>query len=477
MDRFGVIGGGIGGLCVARVLARAGHDVTVFEPDAPATGMTPDEAFQEWVRPHIAQLRQPHSARSVIRKLMLDRDETLYRAVLEGGMVEWPFQLPDVESKPHDPDLVGFLGRRPTFEKAIRGVVENTPGVRFIRDRVLRMEKDPADPRRIARVHTKKNGDFAFDAVVECSGRRSKILDWLDELGVPLVPETTQECGIIYFSRYFRFREGARIEESKYPSGPSANLSTLQYTMNRTDAGTFSLMLGVAPWEPLFTHLRDEEVFMSVVRSLPGTMAWLDPAKSEPIWRIESFGGLINKYRKFTRAGAPPFDNLFIMGDARFHTNPIFGWGMALAMRQAFMLADACAESGDMAARVRRFEAAADVFAQEHYKASAGEDVARMKYWKGELADPQEPGTYEYFVTQVQPAAFQDQTIFQAVTRRLHLLDAPNAILRNDEVNARAARIPRTDHKKMSRTEVLRLVEETARLHLPEHRMQLAAQA
>ena len=89
-----------------------------------------------------------------------------------------------------------------------------------------------------------------------------------------------------------------------------------------------------------------------------------------------------------------------------------------------------------------------------------------MAYWRGELAGPQEPGTYEYFVTQIQPAAFKDQAIFQAVTRRLHLLDDPNAILDNEDVARRAAAIPRTDHLKMKREEILALVEQASARHL-----------
>lgn len=477
METFGVIGGGIAGLAVARVLGRAGYQVTVFEPDAPATGLSANEAFTDWVRPHIAQLRQPHSARSIIRKLMVERDPELYGAVLDGGMIEWPFRLPDFGDEGCDPELVGFLGRRPTFEKALRGVVERTPGVRFVTERVVRLNTDPAKPGRLSGVTTKSGETHTFDAVVECTGRRSKLMDWLQELGLPRPAEIEQECGIIYYSRYFRFREGVKIDHGNFPSGPSANLSTLQYTMNRTDNGTFSLMLGVAPWEPLFTHLRDERVFMDVVRALPGTMAWLAPELCEPIWRVEWFTGLVNRHRTFAQDGKPVLENLFILGDSRFHTNPIFGWGMGLALRQAAMLIDALAAGGGIPAAVARFEAEADQYGRKHYEASAGEDRARMKYWKGELAEPQEPGTPEYFVTQVQPAAFKDPEIYRAVTRRAHLLDDPLAILGNAAVNARAAKIPRVDHTKMSRAEIMGIVDAAARRHLDETRLKLAERA
>jgi flavin-dependent dehydrogenase len=456
---IGIIGGGFGGLFAARALARAGFRVTVFEPDPSADGLSVEEAFTTWQRPHVPQLRQPHSARSVLRKLMLARDPELYEAVLAGGMREWKFQLHGVGTEPHDPDLVGLLGRRTTFERSLREVVEKTPGVSLVNERVLELIFDPADNRRIRGVRTKSGELFEFETVIECTGRRSKLLDWLEAAGLPRPEERSEECGIVYYSRYFRFLPGVTMDQGPYPSGPSANLSTLQYTMNKTDENTFSLMLGVAPWVPVFKNLRDNRVHMDVARALPGMAAWLDPAVSEPIWRVEPFGGLINRYRRFMVNGEPLFRNLFVIGDSRFHTNPIFGWGMGMALQQACMLVDAFTGQDDETARMRSFEAAIDAYALDHYEASAGEDRARAAYWRGDLGAQQEPGTYEYFVTQVQPAAFKDQVIFQAVTRRLHLLDDSNAILANEEVTKRAARIARTDHTKMTRTDIRGLVE------------------
>ena len=463
---IGIIGGGMGGLFSARLLALAGHQVTVFEPDASPAGMDIEQAFSEWQRPHVPQLRQPHAARSVIRKRLLERDPDLYREMIAGGLREWRFQLHGVGSEPHDPELIGFLGRRPTLERTLRRIAEATPGVRIVPERVAELVVDPADSRRISGVKTKSGETFSFDRVIECTGRRSKILDWIEAMGLPRPYEAEQECGIVYYSRYFRFRPGVTMPQGPYPSGPSANLSTLQYTMNRTDGDTFSLMMGVAPWVPAFKSLRDEQVYMEVARAMPGIAEWLDPEASEPIWRVEPFGQLINRYRRFADGGEPMFRNLFVMGDARFHTNPIFGWGMGMALQQACMLVDSLAEEAAPEDQLRAFEAKVDPYAQSHYRSSAGEDVARMAYWRGELAGPQEPGTYEYFVTQIQPAAFKDQAIFQAVTRRLHLLDDPNAILDNEDVARRAAAIPRTDHLKMKREEILALVEEASARHL-----------
>lgn len=442
---IGIIGGGMCGLFSARALARAGHPCTVFETDPPFAGTDADAAFLDWRRPGVAQLRQPHSSRSLITKLLKQRDPELLAALVAAGMVEWRFHLLSIEDPevPHDPELIGLLGRRPALETPLRRVVESTPGVTIVQRTVKDLLIEQTGRRhRVTGVMT-DDGPLGFDQVLAVPGRRSKLADWLRAAGVPLPSEQVSECGITYYSRYFRFLPGVDVPHGPYPSGPSASLPGVHYTMNRTDHGTFSFMLGVAPWRDEFRALRHDAVFMDFVSSLPGVSTWLHPDKCVALRKVEPFAGLVNRYRRFSDADGPLVENLYIAGDARFHTNPINGWGMAFALQQSYMLADAFAAEPDPGRRVVRFDRELDRYARTYYEAAAQEDAARTELWKGEraAADRGEPGSYRYLLTTILPAVFKDQWIFRKVTRRLHLLDPPEEILNDQEVRARAERI------------------------------------
>ena len=425
---IGIIGAGMSGFFTARAMARAGHQVVLLEADNPPPGDV-ETSFMQWNRTGVAQFRQPHAARSIIVKRLRERDPQLLQAIIDGGMVPWEFHLlglPHEDGGTHDPELLGLLGRRAALEVPLRNLVLSMPGVRLVRTMVQNLLFSVGSPRRVEGVLT-SDGPMRFDSTVDSSGRRSRVADWLGAAGIETPPAQSNECGIVYYSRNFRFRPGVEVPRGSYPSGPGATMAGVHFTMN----------------------------FAS---SLPDANLWLAPKISEPIWKVEPFAGLTNRYRPFSRDGLPLVADLYVMGDARFHTNPVHGWGMSFALQMSYMLADSFAAHAEPLARLSAFEQQADAYARRYFEASSCEDAARRQLWTDlDFSNRGEPGTYRHYLTSVQPALYKDQVIFRALTRRLHLLDDPAQVLGNQAVQERAARIGASLNQRLSRAQLVQL--------------------
>jgi hypothetical protein len=166
---------------------------------------------------------------------------------------------------------------------------------------------------------------------------------------------------------------------------------------------------------------------------------------STPIGRVEAMGRLNNMLRRFVVAGRPLATSLFVVGDARCHTNPAFGWGASLAMAQAFTLADVLAgHPDDPLAQALAFEARLEHDLARWHHIAVAADRARMQQQSHSQASlslplplPEAPTALadddpeSVIRTLVMPATSEDPALFRAYTRRWHLLDPPDALPQN----------------------------------------------
>src|SRR5205085_3685649 len=85
-------------------------------------------------------------------------------------------------------------------------------------------------------------GTYAADLVAAANGRRGDVPAWLAGVGVDC-PESEEDTGIIYLSRFYRLRDGAETPDQIGPIG--GDLGYLKYATFIGDNRTFSVTFAV----------------------------------------------------------------------------------------------------------------------------------------------------------------------------------------------------------------------------------------
>ncbi len=191
MAEIVVTGGGVGGLVAAMVLAEDGHDVTLLERDA-AEPSAPSEAWEDWERRGVNQFRLLHFFQPRFR---IDLERELPRVVkaLEaaGALRMSPIGGAPVEMtggvRPGDGDFETVTGRRPVVEAVLAAAALATPGLTVRRGVAVGGLVAGAQAVRgvshVTGVRTTEGEEIAADLVVDATGRRSPLPDWLESVG------------------------------------------------------------------------------------------------------------------------------------------------------------------------------------------------------------------------------------------------------------------------------------------------------
>ena len=498
MARALVIGGGVAGLAAALALARQGHEVEVLEKDSTPLPDDPVTAFERWDRRGAPQVRHSHAFLARLRNLLRDRFPDVLEALLASGAYEirvteaLPPGITDRAPRPGDEDLALLGCRRITFEWVLRRMVEATPGVSWhVGSEVVGLVAEPDAPEgppRVGGVRVARAGGGLetrrADLVVDASGRRSGVRQWLAAIGAGPVSQEEEVSGIFYSSRFYRLRAGEAEPPREGPIG--ADLGYMKYAIFPGDSGIFSVTLAASPDDsPLRAVLRPGP-FEAAAAAIPAIGRWIDPARSEPVSDVYGMAKLRNRLRRFVAAGRPLALGLFVIGDAAVCTNPLYGRGCSLAFVHAVLLADALrAHPDDPLAQALALDAATRRELEPWYRAAVAQDqdareVAEAQRRGAEPAaarasgDPQAPVDPKAFLRSVLrdgllPALASDAVVLRAFLRNFNLLDPPDSLLSNADVMARVLaawrerdRRPPAEPLGPDREEMVRVLERAA---------------
>ncbi len=402
-------------------------------------------AFADWARRGVGHLRHSHAFLARLRTIIRDDHPELLSDLMAAGCRDLPFEggLTD-QHKAHytpmasDRDLAVLTSRRTTLELVIRRYVQRQdnveirPGV-FVRELVV--EPGPV-PKVTGVVIDGPDGPetLAADIVVDAAGRTSPSVEQLVAAGAT-IPEESEDCGILYFTRHYRLNPG--VSEPERTDAPlTGDLEYLKFGVFPGDNGCFSITLCVPEIEmELRKTIVDPTVFDAVCTRLPGLTPWVDPATAQPISRVFGMGDLHSRWRDLAPKGQAAVTGFFAVGDSLVRSNPLFGRGCSFAAVSAHLLRDALAASPDPGARVVDYQRRTKAELRPYYDAMRDADRSAIRRARRALQPDHKPSlrgrlAKSFAEDGVSVAIRSDLALMRAAMRGFHMLEDPRAWLR-----------------------------------------------
>jgi 2-polyprenyl-6-methoxyphenol hydroxylase-like FAD-dependent oxidoreductase len=324
------------------LLARDGHDVTLLERDPAPVPDSRDEAWRDWTRSGVAQFRQPHYLQPRARHVLDSELPDVRDALVAAGALRFdtlattPPTLGHIERRPGDERFVTLTARRPILERVVGLAAEAAPRLAVRRGVAATglTTRGAADIPHVTGVRTGPGEELRADLVVDAMGRRSPVPAWLRASSAPPVHEEIEDSGFVYYTRYFRSRDGRRPVPRDRLLVPVGSVSILTLP---GDDDTWSVTLFGSVSDRVLTRLRDLDCWTAIVSACPMQAHWLD---GEPVTGILPMAGVLDRYRRLAVDGRPVVTGLVVVADAWACTNPSLGRGIALGLTHAVSLRD-----------------------------------------------------------------------------------------------------------------------------------------
>ncbi|MEO5686869.1 MAG: FAD-binding protein [Burkholderiaceae bacterium] len=341
VDRVIVAGAGMAGMAAGLMVARAGRRVLLVERDVDVPDGRADQALVAR-RAGVPQFNQPHAFLPRGFAILRDRLPDVLACLRGLGAIEVDIAPTAGEPDRGDEDMI-FLGvRRPMIEWALRRAVRAEPGIELHFARIDGLLIEPGAP---PTVHGFSAAGQALEGtlVIDAMGRMSPTRRWLAEHGVEVATEAS-DVGIVYYSRYYRLRDGVTMPASPSPFGPRADLGFASAATFLGDNQTYAIVVMVPAWDSELKVVRNAGVFEAFCRATPALAPLVDEQRAQALTEVLPMGALQTVWNGFDRE---PVRRLIAVGDSLCHTDPSFALGICNALIQGAALADLTATHDD----------------------------------------------------------------------------------------------------------------------------------
>ncbi|QBI20064.1 FAD-dependent oxidoreductase [Egibacter rhizosphaerae] len=416
-----VIGAGMAGLAIAKALAERFGRVTVLDRDR----IPPDVAHRKGVpQDRHLHLLLPSGAAALESLFPALGDELVDDGAATGETDRIRMCLNGHRLAPARTGHRALFASRPFVEAHVRRRVREVPTVTLREGcRVVDLALDDASA-RVVGVHIGTPGGddpelLRAELVVDCSGRRSPVPDWLAAHGYaePEVGELPIE--LRYVTRRFRLPEGALDGDQHVLVGPMAD-GPRGAAMTHVEDGSWILTLFTMAGERVPTDVAGFEQF---ARDLPIGDIGEAIREGEALDEAANYRFPANRRRYYERLDAFPA-GLLVAGDAVCSFNPIYGQGMSVASIEATSLRRLL-RSGDVPTPRTWFTAIAPVV-DTAWDQAIGADLA-VRAVEGRRGVPAR--AINRYLASLHAAAAHEPELAARFVRVAGLVDPPSRLL------------------------------------------------
>lgn len=422
-DRAVVLGGSMGGVLAARVLAEFYHEVLVVDRDKVLGVSSPRKGA-----PHTVHAHGLHARGHLIMEELFPNftDELSAAGVPTGDLGEMRWYFDAKQLRPARTGLISITAPRPVLEHHVRSRVAHLPNVKFLEEHDILGLVGTPDRSRIVGVRVQPRAPHATeevldaDLVVDATGRGSRTPAWLEEFGYQRPEEERIKIGLAYTTRHYRTRpEWFDGVQSINPVASPENPRGAFFGQVGPDTCILSLTGILGDYPPT-----EPEAFLEFAKSLPVPDVYEAIQDGEALDDPVSFRFPASVRRRYERLTRLP-ERLLILGDAVCSFNPVYGQGMSVAAIESLTLRDHLRQ-GRPPQPQRFFKDIARVI-DTPWEISAG----------GDLDFPQVEGHRTLkvrfgnaYMARLRHAATKDAEVTNGFMRVAGLVDPPQALMR-----------------------------------------------
>jgi 2-polyprenyl-6-methoxyphenol hydroxylase-like FAD-dependent oxidoreductase len=430
------MGAGVVGLTTAMLLRKDGHEVVVVERDPAEPDGDVDALWSDWQRRGVNQFRLLHYFQPGFR-VPLERELPEVVAALDaaGALRHNVIALvpPQLSGgfREGDEQYEALTARRPVMEAVLARSAASMPGLEVRRGVAVEgvVTGTPADGQtpHVTGVRTADGAELRADLVVDALGRRSPVASWLEAAGARPPVEEREDCGFVYYGRYFRSADGsvpAMIAPLLQDYG-SVSLLTLP-----ADNGTWGVGVIVSARDKASRVLKDVATWQRTIAAFPLAAHWVD---GEPMDSgVAVMAGIEDRHRDYCPEGSPVATGVVSVGDSWACTNPSLGRGATIGFLHALALRDALRGDAldDPSAFARSFAEATAGSVEPWYRSTLAYDRARLGEIEAEVAgQPYAADPVWDFTRALTSASGKDGEVLRARLRIAGLLQQTDAVL------------------------------------------------